>query len=991
MMTKIRYPHGGGRERLPALASLTALVLLTACSGGQPGDPNNRGLFRLTLASTGLGQIFPYRINKLAPSGNPTQEILNIEKIETLKANLSSVNGVLPLATWSTTATLPNGNPGNQFLLLKFSHTLKIASILSTDPANQSNSGLTGALQIVELDPATESAKIVTGRAFVGGYTYYDDPATPVFDLKLVRAVKADDKGKVTILDSRASGFPTGFSGDEALVQPNTMVFIPDADGDLTTFETFPKNRVIRILVTSAVLDYRDKPITEEVCTATTVGPDTIAPEVSGSKSGPLKITPGGGKLDVDPTTTISVSFTKPVQPFDVGEFFSTTNKVPAFRGVTLNMTIANVNSPVLYYADPLNASDFCNYTLTPAYTLPSSTLITVQVNNTINGLPGVSVGSTVSTKFSTGKGPGLVNAPVAPEAIYVGRGGDSPGLSVIDLNGFGQGTGDLTKSNFPNNPNIGQPGVQPTYSPGRTNLDAGGEGVLTLTKSTTLSTLLVDKTLISDVGDIQLGQPLDKVFNNENINPFATRANQVNPYTQSPVKAWGNSISAPPIPNPPKLVFPPPNPARAIFAEEPTVASTGSQGCQTSPGNKLVKGNPFSTGVDRGLYHTSFPGVFYGPNPPPGSPQPPTPFCPYSSRQQIGHFLYVLDRAKKQVLVFNSNRFTLLETIRISDPYSMAVSPNLKRLAVTNFSAGTVVFIDIDPSSPSFHQIVHEERVGKGPAGLAWQPEGEDLLVCNSLSDSLSIINGADLQLRKTVIGQMNRPIEVAVTLRQNGVGFNTGTYYGFILNSDGTIAIYESGPDGINGIGYNQVIGIPDDAHFRAANTIQPDIKSFVSGIWVAHQDSLGVGQVSHLELTSSPTGNLPIDASALGFILPPTFRQRVWSITGRIGGSNASNSNFLSGNNVIDIAIDELSNFGAYPDTTSIFVGNLVYADHSGKGQGKVVNGQVLPAIDPRFLFVGLADSGKVDVVELDTGKIVRTIPVPGVRVLSSYWRQ
>src|SRR5262245_21126075 len=30
-----------------------------------------------------------------------------------------------------------------------------------------------------------------------------------------------------------------------------------------------------------------------------------------------------------------------------------------------------------------------------------------------------------------------IVNAPVAPEAIYVGRRGNGPGLSVIDLNGF--------------------------------------------------------------------------------------------------------------------------------------------------------------------------------------------------------------------------------------------------------------------------------------------------------------------------------------------------------------------------------------------------------------------------------------------------------------------------------------------------------------------------------------------------------------------------
>src|SRR4030095_14920409 len=36
------------------------------------------------------------------------------------------------------------------------------------------------------------------------------------------------------------------------------------------------------------------------------------------------------------------------------------------------------------------------------------------------------------------------VNAPVAPEAIYVGREG---GLSIVDLDGFGEGTGELPRT----------------------------------------------------------------------------------------------------------------------------------------------------------------------------------------------------------------------------------------------------------------------------------------------------------------------------------------------------------------------------------------------------------------------------------------------------------------------------------------------------------------------------------------------------------------
>ncbi len=540
--------------------------------------------------------------------------------------------------------------------------------------------------------------------------------------------------------------------------------------------------------------------------------------------------------------------------------------------------------------------------------------------------------------------------------------------------------------------------------------MDAGGKGPLTLTQDTSLSDLLLDSSVLSSVGDIQIGQPLDKIFNDENINPFVSRLNQINPVTLTRQNAWGNSISIAPHPNPPRLVIPPPNPAYAIFGEEPTMTtSTDFPGqipgmnttvhppagpCTPSPVNRLVKGNPFAKDINRlGIFGGIYNGVFYGPQPPPGNPQPPTPFCPYTSRQQIGHFLYVLDRAKKQLLVVNSNRFTVLERINLPDPYSMAMAPNLKRLAVTNFSSGTVSFIDIDPGSPNFHQIVHEEKVGKGPTGIAWQPEGEDVLVCNTLSDSLSIIKGSDLRVRKEIQRGLNRPLEVAVTPRQGQFGWQTGLYFAYILNSDGSIAIFESGPDGVNGIGFDNVVGIPEQAHFRGARTLQPDPLAMNSAVWVAHQDANGEAQVSHLELTSSPVGQRPIDPNTGFTILPPTFRQRVWTVNGRIGGLNATTKikTVLAGKDPADIALDDVFNWGALPDYRSTLISNLTYAAHSGKGLLKTSGGGVFPATRPRFLFIALQDTGKIDVVEIDTGQRLATISAPGVTVLCHYWRQ
>jgi len=998
-------PFRNHQRRMPAAgwAALGAIGLgfaFPGCSGGAPGDADNRGPFKLLLASTGLGQLYPYRIIEVDEKQKPTQKVIDILEMDDLRNNVTSTNGVLPVTTFGADARLPGGNPGNQFLHMAFSHKLKPESILSDLPANQANSGLTGSIQVLEYDPTNEIQQTVRGRGFVGGYTYYDDPATPTLDLKLVKAVEADNNGNIVIRDPRANGFPAGFNGAGDLVASGAFVFIPDVDDNPATFETFPANRVIRIIAAASVQDHRDKPLVEEVTVATVQGTDNIVPQVIGYSTTQPQITPGNGQLGVDPGTTIHIAFSKPVQPHDVGQFF-TSNLTPPFRGVQIKVAVASVTVPVIYYADPRSPSDLCNYVVKPGYYFLGNQPVTVVVNTTINGLTGRALGQQVTTSFTTGIGPGLVNAPVAPEAIYIGRGGSEPGVSVIDLNGFGQGTGDLAKSQDPNyrqgfkrNPNIGQPGIFPNLSLGTSNMDAGSLGALSLTTDTQGSSLLIGKSLLSQVADIDVGQPLDKVYNNENINANYTRANQTNPLTNLTALAWGNPITHGPIPNPPRLVFPPPNPARAIYGEDPTVSSEVGPPCQASPRNRLSTGNPFSaTDGGIGVFYSPFPGQFRGPQPVPGSPQPPISYCPYSCRQQVGHFLYVLDRERKQILVVNSNRFIVLETIKVADPFAMAVAPNLKRLAVTSFSSGSVVGIDIDPGSPRFHQVISETKVGRGPTALAWQPEGEDLLVVNNLSSNLSVLRGSDMSLRKTVSGLINNPLDVVVTHRQVTVGFQTGIYFAYILNGNGSVSIFESGPDGVNGIGFDDVVGIPATATFRAARRLVNDGRSLSSAVWVAHVDETNLGQVSHLELTSSTTGPLPISPNSGGFILPPTFRQRDWTITGRLGGAAPTTpvKDRFSGNSVIDLALDEMNNLGTLPEPQSNQISNLIYADHSAKSQLRLLpNNTVVPCVTPRFLFVGLSDVGKVDVVEVGTGQVVRSIDVPGVRVVSSYWK-
>lgn len=1000
-----RSPKASPARRSLSLLTVAGLLTIgfgsSGCTGGSKGDPDNRGPFLVTSISTGSGSVYPYRIRRTDSFGNPTSTVVNIESEATLKQFVNGNNGVLPVATLPTTAVLPNGNPGNHFLHFTFSHKLEIESILSNLLADQANSGLRGSLNVLAYDPSTETSVTVQGRGFVNGYTYYNEGGS----LVLVKAVEAVDGGNtVNILDSRAAGFPN-YPGAADLVSNKSFVFVADADSNLSTLETFPNNRLLRLIVTNAVRDSENDILEQEIGTATTVGPDANPPQVLGYTTIP-QILPGNNQTGVDPTASILVRFNKPVQPGEVGTFFDPSLFTPPTGGIQLQCTSLSNAFPVIYYADPVSYGDLMNYIIQPAYNLPGNATVDVTVQNTtITSLNGDPVGQTVTSRYTTGTGPGIVNAPVAPEAIYVGIGGAEPGVSVIDLNGFGQGTGDINNTRWPLNPNIGIPGVVPSMAPGTSNLDAGSGGVLTLTQDTNGSTRLLRDPIISDVTDIHIGAPLDLIYNNENINRNASRSNQVNEVLG--VVQSGNTITQPPVPNPPRLVFPPPNPNRAIFGEEPAVKSsvgpigaliTGGPpvGCITAGLNLLVVGNPFSNVQNEiGVYGTTFMGVFVGPQPAPASPPPPPPFCPFTSRQQVGHFLYVLDRDNRQVVVVNSNRFTVLDTIPLSDPVSMAIAPQMTRLAVTNFASSSVSFIDIDPTSSTFHQIVAETRVETGPTGIAWQPDGEDVLCVSTQSNQMSIISALDYTVRRTLGGFLNGPIDLVVSERYQTTGNTSGVYYAYILNSNGTVAVYESGPDGVNGIGFNDIVGSVTNVSFPRARAMIRDNSTQLGGVMIGHVDENGLGQVSRLNLTSTPAGNLPLNPATGGFILPPTYRQKEWTVVQRIGGTPAPGSfvDQMSGNSIVDLAHDDLQNVGGATGQGSIYFSSAFQTPyvHSGKHVLKNVNGAIAQAVTPRLLFIALSDVGNVDVFEISTGTRIATISVPGVRVVSNYWRQ
>ncbi len=1046
-----------------------------ACSGGGGGGGSGSEM-DLIEVSNGFGRLVPYQVFQLDQNSNPTGTLLSIRSYDDLVKNVTLQNPVLPVTEWPTGAVLPSGDPGNQYIYAQFTQPIKVTSVLDSSLAGQASYGLLGPIIVLAVDSSTGQSLPVAGRSFIGGKTFGPDPANPGA-LKLQKWVGLDSSGKPVAKTINGAlpglGFPgtesTAFAGGSQLLATSTFVFVVDGDGDLTTHESFPTGRQILLRATTAVLAKSGDQLAQPVLGSATVGSDDLAPEVELTpppNSVPVT-TPSFGDSDVDPTTKITIAFTEPLQPLSVGS-------LPTGKPASLSSAIAITFGPptkitsVPFTTLPASIYDFTLWDLTPVYAFPGSgptsaqcgAFNVVSVDVSQQQLRDLSVAANTNllpagTSFSTGEGPGLVNAPIVPDAIYAIRQGSTPGLSVIDLNGFGQGTGnpafDLTytsfpkgNSNFPNNPNFKLQGnlIRPQLFPGTCTVDGGSEGVFSLTKDSSLNTLLLTAPLISSASDVMIGQSLDRVITNAKdpagcksgggnvcaINgkkflQIAFPSNAPNYYLTpfndptiiplqmaNTVQGGANPVSWSPHPNPPALTFPPLCVDPYIGAQEPTSFYTVQLiifgGLQLT--NLLDPGNPFGNplagippdGLLVELQNTYFQG--------PDLPSKLLPQCmDHMHRQQLGHFLYLIDRARREIVVLNSNRMQVLDRIDVSDPTDLAMSPNLDYLAVSNQKSGLVQFISIDPTSSNFHTVVKTTQVGAGPRGIAWDPGNEDILVCNEADNSVSVISTFTFGVRKTVKSQLVLPFDVAITQRQNGFGYLRNVYFGWILNRNGNLAIFESGPSGINGWGFDDVIGVAP-MKFNEPKKISVDFKNLGGGCWIAHQDKLDFsgqptgakgGAISNVVIESALFGQLPL-SSIIGGLFPQ-FRDLDFKVQTSIG------SDQLTGVPV-DMAQDDQINFGALVN----FFGqnnpfsSAVPVPMNGKSYvRRNINNVVQSAKFPRFLFVAVPNSlegpGVVDVFNIDAGGLrfdtdpyaagIQSIPVPFVNAVVDYWRQ
>lgn len=1037
------------------LVSIAAGALLAACSGGSGSGGGSS--FEIVRVSNGFGEILPHKTFRIGADGQVTGEVMAIRTEADLLENVTTGNPVQPTPNFSASAIAPNGVPGNHFLFAQFTKPLAIDSTLSSLPGAQTNNSFTGSISVVALDPVFGSSVVVKGRAFINGATYSGVPAGDPLQVPLQQWVELVDGVPVPV-DIEGTfpgqGFPgTGgaFAGVQDLISPNTLVFVVDTDGDLSTFETFPANRQIRMRISTAVRSESQQPLAAPALASTTVGEDTLAPQVLVTPPPgniPL-VTPGGGDTDVDPLTDIRVEFTEPMQPWTVGNL--PVKLVPGLSGsIEVKFGPPTQRVQVPFSVMPVSIYDLTTYDIRPAFNFPGEgpadlacgvfNRVDITVNTgVLEDLSGNTNTTPADTFFETGPGPGIVNAPVTPDTVYVARGGAEPGISVIDLNGFGASTGNPTfdptqpaiegNSNFPNNPNVLFQGglMQPPLNPGQCTVNGGSSGVFTLTKDSALNDKLIRAPLLLATGDMMLGYGLDQVFDN-GPSPFGCQAGGgnlcaadgfkqiavvVDGSTLSPgitnqtgtqvlIDGQANIVSWSPSPNPPPLVFPPLCISPYIGSQEPTSVDTLGLGLN----NQLVPGDPFGSPAQNippsGLLVAQPNNPWQGPS----LPATTVSSCStYGMRQQVGHFLYTVDRARREVIIFNSNRMTVIDRIEVPDPTTFAFGTNLDVLAITNQTVNTVTFIDTDPSSATFHQIIKTTSVGNSPRGIAWESGNEDVLVCNEADNTVSIISAFSLQVRKTVGSGLDRPFEIAITPREVNFGLARNVYFAWILNRGGKLALFESGPNGINGWGYDDVIGNTVET-FLNPKTLAADPTRTFSTVWVVHEGPLDIsngeltgapteGAVSNIGITSGVGGMIPLGAN-LNLLINPQIRDMQIGLNASVGEGQLTGV-------PVDIAFDNLLNVGGSPNWATAF----------SAGAPVIVNGKAIirqlgaptVAYAPRFIFLSVPNPvqgpGGVDVLQL-TGAVLRfdtnpfqagiqSIPAPGVTNLMDYWRQ
>jgi hypothetical protein len=259
-------------------------------------------------------------------------------------------------------------------------------------------------------------------------------------------------------------------------------------------------------------------------------------------------------------------------------------------------------------------------------------------------------------------------------------------------------------------------------------------------------------------------------------------------------------------------------------------------------------------------------------------------------------------------------------------------------------------------------------------------------------------------LDVRKVVGSQLSQPFDVVITPRQANFGFFRNVYFAWILNRSGRLAIFESGPNTVNGWGYDDVIGIAS-FEFNNPKTLQPDYINLDGGVWILHEGPIDMeteepgdlteGAVTNLAIQSGISGQLPLNLTSLTI---PQYRDMYIGIAKSIG------EEVLSGIPV-DIAFDNMRNVAGTPNYfTTWSAGQPLPAN--GKNLVRPIPGGAINTNEPTYMFLAVPNStsqgGVVDVLNIAASGLGRadtnayqegtqSVPAEDCNVLVDYFRQ
>jgi len=698
----------------------------------------------------------------------------------------------------------------------------------------------------------------------------------------------------------------------------------------------------------------------------------------------------------------------------------------------------------------------------------------TVPENLGVSGFHGerfyASGNPTVTRTFSVLKGKRYVNAPVSPHVVYFSMGTSGIGAIDLDGNGFptgtpGSGVFELVTCTLYYNVNgsvMNQTGNTYSYGARATpnyvglgletpvpGVNVGSQGLDTLVRDSNGSPQLFPdpegSTDYMNISDIDVGDFLDTIYYDKTSSNVRKDLHTDLVFPAAIGNYLNNTIASPPVPNPPPLTIPVGMRPVDVILDDFSIMNEGAfviMGKEVFTGDVISLSGGIVTIDLTGFVHLGIGGISpdyaLPPNPPGTGSYAAVNFLnvgpcaesatystffgiqfQYASRQQIGNFLFAADKTNNMVRVINSNSMEEITTLQagLKGPDHCAVSPDLKKLYVSNGAGNSVAVYDVDPRSDTFLELLHIVYVGGQPKGVCCQPDFEDILVCNYGTNTISIIDAATNTVRKTLTSLIKKPWDIVAGPRQMQFGYGTQVYHGYVSNYGGdNVLIYESGPDGLGGVGYDNILdpvstsgsGLIEYEKIYKPRGIcynptylnnQQSSLNLTGGCFVAHSSTKGAA-VSEVMFTQqyAPWGPIFLVTPSGSIGGTPGFGDRVFEITSQWTVQDGNLSGVTS---ATDVAMPDFykyawlnSNFSANPYVTnygSVGANPAMALPINNKHPIRIIMGTPVPTWTPVTLYVSYENTGNIDLIDINTGEVdtITGLPKPA-KTLKTFFK-